>query len=103
MQSVNEIGLNLSEKEAEMQELVEYIVKQIVDSSDEVEVQEIKAEKIILLEISVAKDDMGKVIGRGGRVANALRTIVGAVAAKLKKRVMVEILEEKTEKTEHAD
>ena len=86
-----------------MRELVEYIIKQIVDSPDEVEVQEIKAEKVILLEISVAKDDMGKVIGRGGRVANALRTIVGAVAAKLKKRVMVEILEEKTEKTEHAD
>ncbi len=80
-----------------MRELVEYIIKQIVDSPDEVEVQEIKAEKVILLEISVAKDDMGKVIGRGGRVANALRTIVGAAAAKLKKRVMVEILEERKE------
>ncbi len=57
-------------------------------------VQEIKAEKVILLEISVAKEDMGKVIGKGGRVANALRTLVGAAAAKLKKRVMVEILEE---------
>jgi len=78
-----------------MRELVEYIIKQIVDSPDEVEVQEIKAEKVILLEISVAKEDMGKVIGRGGRVANALRTIAGAAAAKMRKRVMVEILEEK--------
>lgn len=77
-----------------MRELVEYIVKQIVDAPDEVKVQEIKAEKIILLEISVAKEDMGKVIGRGGRVANALRTIIGAAAAKLRKRVMVEILED---------
>ncbi len=77
-----------------MREMVEYIVKQIVDSPEEVKVQEIKAEKVILLEISVAKEDMGKVIGKGGRIATALRTVVGAAAAKLKKRVMVEILEE---------
>ena len=77
-----------------MREMVEYIVKRIVDNPEEVKVQEIKAEKVVLLEISVAKEDMGKVIGKGGRVANALRTLVGAAAAKLKKRVMVEILEE---------
>ena len=77
-----------------MREMVEYIVKQIVDSPEEVKVQEIKAEKVILLEISVAKKDMGKVIGKGGRIATALRTLVGTAAAKLKKRVMVEILEE---------
>jgi len=77
-----------------MRELVEYIIKQIVDRPEDVKVQEIKAEKVILLEISVAKEDMGKVIGKGGRVANALRTIVGAAAAKQRKRVMVEILEE---------
>jgi len=77
-----------------MREMVEYIVKQIVDSPEEVKVQEIKAEKVILLEISVAKEDMGKVIGKGGRIANAIRILVGAAAAKLKKRVTVEILEE---------
>lgn len=77
-----------------MREFVEYVVKKIVDNPDEVQVQEVKAEKVILLEIRVAKDDMGKVIGKGGRVANALRTIVGAAAAKIKKRVMVEILED---------
>ncbi len=77
-----------------MREMVEYIVKQIVDNPEEVKVQEIKAEKVILLEISVAKEDMGKVIGKGGRVANAIRVLVGAAAAKLKKRVMVEILED---------
>ncbi len=77
-----------------MREMVEYIVKQIVDNPEEVKVQEMKGEKVILLEISVAKEDMGKVIGKGGRIATALRTLVGAAAAKLKKRVMVEILEE---------
>ncbi|MBA7491988.1 hypothetical protein ES702_02536 [subsurface metagenome] len=77
-----------------MREMVEYIVKQIVDSPEQVKVQEIKGEKVTLLEISVAKEDMGQVIGKGGRIANALRILVGAAAAKLKKRVMVEILEE---------
>jgi len=77
-----------------MREMVEYIVKQIVDSPEQVKVQEIKGDKVILLEISVAKEDMGKVIGKGGRMATALRTLVGAAAAKLKKRATVEILEE---------
>ncbi|TKJ43210.1 RNA-binding protein [Candidatus Aerophobetes bacterium Ae_b3b] len=77
-----------------MREMVEYIVKQIVDNPEEVKIQEIKGDKVILLEISVAKEDMGKVIGKGGRMATALRTLVGAAAAKLKKRATVEILEE---------
>ncbi len=77
-----------------MREMVEYIVKQIVDNPEEVKVQEIKGEKVILLEISVAKEDMGKVIGKGGRLADALRILVGAAAAKLKKRVTLEILED---------
>ena len=77
-----------------MREMVEYIVKQIVDSPEQVKVQEMKGEKVTLLEISVAKEDMGKVIGKGGRIANALRILVGVAAAKLKKRVIVEILEE---------
>ena len=77
-----------------MREMVEYIVQQIVDNPEEVKVQEVKSEKVIIVEISVAKEDMGKVIGKGGRIANALRILVGAAAAKLKKRVMVEILEE---------
>ncbi len=83
-----------------MREMVEYIVNQIVDNPEEVKVQEIKGEKVILLEISVAKEDMGKVIGKGGRIATALRTVVGAAAAKLKKRAVVEILEEWTSRME---
>ena len=77
-----------------MREMVEYMVKQIVDNPGEVKVQEIKAERIILLEVSVAKEDMGKVIGKGGRIAAALRTLLKAAARKLQKRVMLEILEE---------
>ena len=57
-----------------MCEMVEYIAKQIVDNPERLKVQEIKAERIILLEISVVKEDMGKVIGKGGRIATALRT-----------------------------
>ncbi len=79
-----------------MREMVEYIVKQIVDNPEEVKVEEVKGEKVILLEVSVAKEDMGKVIGKGGRMATALRTLLGAAAAKLKKRAMLEILEERT-------
>ena len=79
-----------------MREMVEYIVKQVVDNPEEVKVEEIKTENIILLEVSVAKEDMGKVIGKGGRIATALRTLLGAAAAKLKKRAMLEILEERT-------
>lgn len=82
-----------------MREMVEYIVKQIVDNPEEVKVEEIKTEKIILLEVSVAKEDMGKVIGKGGRIATALRTLLGAAAAKLKKRAMLEILEERRSTT----
>ena len=76
-----------------MRELVERIVKHIVDNPDQVVVHEIQGEGSTLLEISTAKEDMGKVVGKGGRIANALRTIMGAVAAKQKKRVVVEILE----------
>lgn len=79
-----------------MREMVEYILKQIVDNPEEVKVEEIKGERVILLEVSVAKEDMGKVIGKGGRIATALRTLLGAAAAKLKKRAMLEILEERT-------
>jgi len=88
------LRLLITNKEGKMREFVEYMVKRIVDNPDEVQVQEVKAEKVILLEIRVAKEDMGKVIGKGGRVAIALRTLVGAAAAKIKKRVMVEILED---------
>ena len=75
-----------------MKELVEYIVKALVDKPEEVHVAQTEGESITILEISVAQDDIGKVIGREGRIANSIRTITKAAAAKNKKRVTVEIL-----------
>lgn len=80
-----------------MRELVEYIVKSLVDKPEAVDVRETQGETVTILEIRTAPEDSGKVIGREGRIANAIRTIVKAASAKQQKRVTVEILtEEKT-------
>lgn len=75
-----------------MKELVEYIVKALVDKPDEVNISKTQGESLTILEISVSQDDVGKVIGREGRIANAIRTVAKAAAAKQQKRVTVEIL-----------
>ena len=75
-----------------MKELVEYITKALVDKPEEVRIIETAGESVTILEIQVAKEDIGKVIGREGRIANAIRTIVKAAAAKKQKKVTVEIL-----------
>ena len=75
-----------------MKELVEYIVKELVDKPEEVKINETQGESIAILEISVAPDDIGKVIGKEGRIANAIRTVVKAAAAKQGKKVTVEIM-----------
>jgi len=75
-----------------MKNLVEYIVKELVDKPEEVKINETQGESIIILEISVANDDIGKVIGKEGRIANAIRTVVKAAAAKQGKKVTVEIM-----------
>jgi len=74
-------------------ELVEHIVKQIVDDPDKVEVKQIGSGGTVVLKISTAKEDLGKVIGKKGRIANALRVIVGAAAGQCGKKAEVEILE----------
>ncbi len=76
-----------------MKELVRAIAQALVDKPDEVEVIEIEGEKTTVLELKVANSDLGKVIGRQGRTAHAMRTIVNAAATKLKKRAVLEILE----------
>lgn len=76
-----------------MKELVRAIAQALVDKPDEVEVREIEGEKTTVLELKVADTDLGKVIGRQGRTAHAMRTIVNAAATKLKKRAVLEILE----------
>ena len=75
-----------------MKELVDYIVKSLVDNPEFVQVNETSGSSVIILEISVGSTDIGKVIGKEGRIANAIRTIVKAAAAKSDKKVTVEIL-----------
>ena len=75
-----------------MKELVEYIVKALVDKPDQISVNETVGESVTILEIRTAPDDVGKVIGREGRIANSIRAITKAAAAKQNKKVSVEIL-----------
>ena len=76
-----------------MRDLLEFLTRSLVDDPNAVSVEEVDDGGDIVLEITVAEDDLGRVIGRGGRVANALRTIAKAVGARDEQRVMVEILE----------
>ncbi len=78
---------------SELKELVEYMGKALVDMPDEVEVTEIEGEQTTVLEIKVDKSDLGKVIGKQGRTARALRTILNAASTKMKKRSVLEIIE----------
>lgn len=75
-----------------MKELVEIIAKHLVDNPDEVKVRETEGDKSIIIELTVAPEDMGKVIGKQGRIAKAIRTVVKSAAAKIDKKVIVEIL-----------
>lgn len=75
-----------------MKELVEIIAKSLVDNPDSVQVKEVSGEQSIILELKVAPEDMGKVIGKQGRIAKAIRTVVKAAAIKENKRVVVEII-----------
>lgn len=76
-----------------MKELIEYIVKALVDSPDKVAVTEIAGEKSIIFELRVGEGDLGKVIGKEGRTAKAIRTIITAAAMKQGKRAVIEIIE----------
>ena len=74
-----------------MKELVKTIAKSIVDQPEEVHVNKVEGEKSVIIELSVADDDMGKVIGKQGRIARAIRTVVKAAATKEGKKVIVDI------------
>jgi predicted RNA-binding protein YlqC (UPF0109 family) len=76
-----------------MKELLETIAKALVDYPEDVSVNEIEGEKSLILELRVSKEDMGKVIGKQGRIAKAIRTVMKASAIKENKRVVVEILQ----------
>lgn len=77
-----------------MRELVEYLARALVDDPDAVRVEEIAEDDATVLEVHVAPDDLGRVIGRSGRVANAIRTVAKAAATHEDKRVLVEIVED---------
>lgn len=76
-----------------MKELLEIIAKNLVDNPEQVSVSEIKGERSIVLEFKVAPDDMGKVIGKQGRIAKAIRTVVKAAAVHDDKKIVVEIVQ----------
>lgn len=76
-----------------MKELITYIAKALVDQPDQVIVSELEGNQTSVLELKVAKEDLGKVIGKQGRTARAMRTILSAASAKVKKRTVLEIIE----------
>ena len=76
-----------------MKELIEYIAKALVDNPDAVSITENEGNQTSILELKVAKEDLGKVIGKQGRTARAMRTILSAASAKVKKRMVLEIIE----------
>ena len=75
-----------------MVELVRYIAEYLVDNPEEVNVQQVEEDDIIIIELKVAQEDMGKVIGKQGRIAKAIRTVVKAASLREKKKVTVEII-----------
>jgi predicted RNA-binding protein YlqC (UPF0109 family) len=76
-----------------MKDLIKYIAQALVDDPEAVEVSEVAGEQTSVIELKVAKDDLGKIIGKQGRTARAIRTILGAASAKIKKRSVLEIIE----------
>lgn len=76
-----------------MKDLVKYIAQALVDNPEQVSVEEVEGNQTSVLELKVAKEDLGKVIGKQGRTARAMRTILSAASAKVKKRTVLEILE----------
>jgi hypothetical protein len=76
-----------------MKDLIKYIAQALVDNPDRVEVSEIQGEQTSVIELRVAKEDLGKVIGKQGKTAKAMRTILSAASAKVHKRTVLEIIE----------
>ena len=76
-----------------MKDLIEQIARALVDNPDQVEVTEVGGDKTLVFELHVAQEDLGKVIGREGRTAKAMRTILDAASKKLRKRAVLEIVE----------
>jgi predicted RNA-binding protein YlqC (UPF0109 family) len=91
--SVRNLTTLSSMEVASMKELIEYIAKSLVDRPENVTVKETEGEKTTIIELRVAQEDLGKVIGKQGRTARAMRTILNAAGTKVGKRCVLEILE----------
>ena len=75
-----------------MKELIEYIARSLVDQPDQVKVTQVEGEQSVIFELQVAQEDMGKIIGKEGRIANAIRTLLKVAAAREGKRAVLEII-----------
>ncbi|HZR00534.1 MAG TPA: KH domain-containing protein [Chloroflexota bacterium] len=75
-----------------MKELIEYIARSLVDNPDQVKVTQVEGEQSVIFELQVAQEDMGKIIGKEGRIANAIRTLLKVAAAREGKRAVLEII-----------
>ncbi len=78
-----------------MKDLIDYLAKSLVDNPDAVEVKETQGEVASVLELRVAKEDLGRIIGKQGRTAKSIRTILNAAASRVNRKVVLEIVEEK--------
>ena len=76
-----------------MKELIEFIAKSLVENPDQVDVREVQGDRTTIIELKVAQEDMGKIIGKQGKTARSIRTLLNATAAKVKKKAVLEILE----------
>ena len=76
-----------------MKEIIEAIILNLVDDKDSVEINELQGEKSIVFEVKVSEADMGKVIGKQGRIAKSIRTVMKAIASKDKKRITIEFID----------
>jgi predicted RNA-binding protein YlqC (UPF0109 family) len=86
-------GMNAAQPDITMKQLVEYIAKALVDFPEKVDVVAMESQNSVILELKVAPDDVGKVIGKGGQTAKALRKILSAAATKLHKKSLLQIIE----------
>ena len=80
-------------KIGELAKMIEYVAKMLVDLPDQVEVHEIEGENTTVIELKVAKEDLGKIIGKQGRTARSVRTILNGASTKLRRRTVLEIIE----------
>ncbi len=83
----------MADEKSELRELIDYVARALVDIPEDVEVREVVGEQTTVIELKVAKEDLGKVIGKQGRTARSMRTLLNAAATKLKKRAVLEIIE----------